>query len=364
LLSTTSAVTCPSIATHFKVKQFSFPDQIPPGQHLEHKDSNMQILTGDIGGTHTRLSICELAGGQLSILNHQTFSSQDYPSLQAVIKDYAPANAVDAAAFGVAGPVKQGVSRITNLPWEISRQTLTRQTGIPRVFLLNDLEALAWGIGSLEPTELECLQEGASDSMGNQAVIAAGTGLGQAGLFYNGAQHIAFATEGGHTDFSPTTEPEYKLFRALQEKYGHVSWERLVSGQGLVNLFDFILGQNQLEPPDWRVDLEVDPAAVISRSALEGSDPHCVEALGWFAELYGREAGNLALKMNASGGLFLGGGIAPKILPALQDSRFIHAFLGKGRMRPLLETIRVQVICSRDVSLKGLVRYATSNGGN
>lgn len=324
----------------------------------------MQILTGDIGGTNTRLSICELSNKQLSILNHQTFSSQDYPSLQAVIEDYAPAGSVDAAAFGVAGPVKRGVSRITNLPWEISAQNLARQSGIPKVFLLNDLEALAWGIGSLEATELVCLQGGEDSDCGNQAVIAAGTGLGQAGLFYNGQRHIAFATEGGHVDFSPVTRMEYELFTELQKQYGHVSWERLVSGKGLINLFDFILVHRRCKVPDWRNDPDVDTAALISQRALEGGDPHCAEALSWFAALYGREAGNLALKMNAAGGLFLGGGIAPKILPALQDGTFMQAFLDKGRMRPLLEKIRVQVICSGDVSLKGLVRYASANGGS
>ena len=321
----------------------------------------MQILTGDIGGTHTRLSMCELANSQLRIYSHQTFSSPAYPSLEAIIEDYTPATTAEAAAFGVAGPVKQGVSRITNLPWEISRQQLISQLGIHQVFLLNDLEALAWGIASLDKAELVCLQEGAGSDAGNQAVIAAGTGLGQAGLFYDGQQHIAFATEGGHADFGPATKLEQELFEHLRQQYGHVSWERLVSGQGLVNLFDFILKQNRRQAPDWRRSTDTDPAAIISRHALEGSDPHCIEALSWFVELYGREAGNLALKMNAAGGLFLGGGIAPKILPALQDSTFLRAFLDKGRMRPLLEAIRVQVICSGDVSLKGLARYAAGS---
>ncbi len=320
----------------------------------------MQILTGDIGGTNTRLSICELRDRKFRILDHRIFPSTGYPSLQAIIRDYTPASTAEVAAFGVAGPVKQGVSRITNLPWEISRQQLISQTGISQVFLLNDLEALAWGIAGLESEELVCLQDGAGSDAGNQAVIAAGTGLGQAGLFYNGQLHIPFATEGGHTDFSPATRLEHELFKDLQQQYGHVSWERLISGQGLVNLFDFILKHNECKTPDWRDAPDTDPAEIISQQALEGSDPHCVEALSWFVELYGREAGNLALKMNAAGGLFLGGGIAPKILPALQDSTFIRAFLDKGRMRPLLETVRVQVICSDAVSLKGLARYAAA----
>jgi len=324
----------------------------------------MQILTGDIGGTHTRLSMCELTDRQLRFSNHQTFSSPTYSSLQAIIADYTPASTAEAAAFGVAGPVKQGVSRITNLPWEISRQQLIDQLGMQQVFLLNDLEALAWGIASLEDAELVCLQEGVGSDAGNQAVIAAGTGLGQAGLFYDGQQHIAFATEGGHADFSPVTRLEQELFEYLRQKYGHVSWERLVSGQGLINLFDFIVKYKRREVPDWRNSLGTDPAAIISRQALEGSDPHCIEALSWFVELYGREAGNLALKLNAAGGLFLGGGIAPKILPALQDSTFLRAFLDKGRMRPLLEAIKVQVICSTDVSLKGLASYAAGNDKN
>jgi glucokinase len=320
----------------------------------------LYVLTGDIGGTNTRLALGSAPADRVSIEHRETFASPDYAGLEAIIRDYRPAQqtAVTTAAFGVAGPVRQGVSRITNLPWEISADRLRRRLGLEAVYLLNDLEALAWGIDTLAANELVSLQDGNPEAGGNRAVIAAGTGLGQAGLFSDGHTWRPFATEGGHADFAPESEQEWLLLKHLQQRHAHVSWERVLSGPGIVSLYEFTLRLRKAQIPDWLTDPDAVPAAQITTLALQQGDALCVETLNWYVQLYGREAGNLALKMNATGGVYLGGGIAAAILPALQDGQFIEAFLSKGRMRPLLEGVAVRVICSDLVALQGLTRYA------
>ena len=325
----------------------------------------MHILTGDIGGTNTRLAMMEYENGRARITENLSFPSPSFSSLDDIITEFFarhPGVKPQAAAFGVAGPVAQGVSRITNLPWVISAEVLAQQLGLQTVQLLNDLEALAWGIDTLPVEDLVGLQTGTADAAGNRAVIAAGTGLGEAGLCFDGKMHIPFATEGGHTDFAPTTERDWRFYGFLQDRFGHVSWERVVSGAGLINLFEFLLQESGTAAPAWFEDPAQDSAACITRDALSGADALCVEALDWFTRLYGAEAGNLALKMKATGGLYLGGGIAPKILPALQDGRFLAAFLDKGRMRALVEAMPVRVICNEQVSLQGLARVAALRG--
>ena len=324
----------------------------------------MHILTGDIGGTNTRLAMMEYGKERARITEHLNFPSASFSSFDDIITEFFarhPKVQPQAAAFGVAGPVAQGISRITNLPWVISAEALAQQFGLP-VQLLNDLEALAWGIDALQPEDLVTLQTGTADAAGNRAVIAAGTGLGQAGLCFDGRSHIPFATEGGHTDFAPATERDWRFYGFLQNRFGHVSWERVVSGAGLVNLFEFLLQESGTAAPAWLEDPAQDSAACITRDASSGDDTLCVEALNWFTRLYGAEAGNLALKMKATGGLYLGGGIAPKILPALQQGPFLTGFLDKGRMRRLVEDMPVQVICNEQVSLLGLARVAALHG--
>jgi glucokinase len=265
---------------------------------------------------------------------------------------------LSAAAFGVAGPVSEGVSRITNLPWEISQSSLAGQLHLSKVALINDLEAQAWGIDDLDSGELLTLQAGTGPATGNRAIVAAGTGLGEAGLCDTGAGHRPFATEGGHSDFAAISERDWLLRQHLRERYGHVSWERLLSGPGLVALYQFLLSHHRAPAPDWLTAPDEVPAAHITDLALGQQDAICVETLRWFVQLYGREAGNIALKLKATGGVYLGGGIAPRILPALRDGLFIEAYLDKGRMRALLERIPVRVICSDLVALKGLTRLA------
>lgn len=326
----------------------------------------MYILTGDIGGTHTRLALGSASDGTVVVEQRKSFPSPDYPSLVDIVRNYPEAQraGVRVAAFGVAGPVRHGVSRITNLPWEISAEAMRQQLDFDAVHLLNDLEALAWGIDTLATDELVSLQDAGGDG-GNRAVIAAGTGLGQAGLYATGHGWQPFATEGGHADFAPENEQEWLLFKHLQQRHGHVSWERVLSGPGLVTLFEFLLQLRKAPAPEWLNDPAAVPAAQITGAALQQADALCVETLQWFVRLYGREAGNFALKMNATGGVYLGGGIAPIILSALQDGTFMEAFLDKGRMRPLLESMTVKVIVSELVALQGLTRFAleASSGG-
>ncbi|VAW79910.1 Glucokinase [hydrothermal vent metagenome] len=321
----------------------------------------MNILTGDIGGTHTRLALVIPESGRLRLAYVSQYTSLDFDGLEPIIECFLhdhPETRPHHAAFGVAGPVIEGRSNTTNLPWQLSEASLSTALELPHVHLLNDLEALAWGIDTLDGNALESLQTGIAAESGNKVVIAAGTGLGQAGLTFNGAHHQPFACEGGHTDFAPQTDRDAALLKVLQTRYGHVSWERIVSGSGLVELFRQLIATSASNTPDWLEDTEQDAAANISQRALAGDDALCVEALDWFVELYGREAGNLALKLNARGGLYLGGGIAPKILPALKTGRFIEGFLDKGRMQALLTSVPVHVICDEKTALYGLARYA------
>ncbi|TCK17852.1 glucokinase [Thiogranum longum] len=320
----------------------------------------MNILTGDIGGTHTRLATVEQGAGRFRVVDIARYASPDFDGLLPIIESFLhdhPQVQLQQAAFGVAGPVVNGRCRTTNLPWELSASELSTALGIPHVHLLNDLEALAWGIDTLDDSSLVTLQAGHASNQGNQAVIAAGTGLGQAGLTFDGAQRRPFACEGGHTDFAAQTQRDTGLLQALQSRYGHVSWERTVSGAGLVELFRYLLDSQAATTPGWLDDPQQDTAAAISQRALAGDDALCAEALAWFVELYAREAGNLALKLNATGGIFLGGGIAPRILPALKKNYFLQAFMDKGRMQPLLEAMPVKVICEQHTALYGLARY-------
>jgi glucokinase len=255
--------------------------------------------------------------------------------------------------------VQKGRVETSNLPWVIEQARLAKQIQLPATLLINDLEASAWGIGALGAQDLVSLNQ-VEPSVGNQAVIAPGTGLGEAGLFWNGSQHEVFACEGGHTDFAPQGELQIELLRFLASRYEHVSYERVLSGPGLVNVYEFLREQNRTEEPaGFAAQLaQGDAAAAISRAALSGINPLAEQALDLLISIYGAEAGNLALKTMATGGIFLGGGISPKILPKLTGPVFMNAFLNKGRLRPLLETVAVQVITNDKAGLLGAARCA------
>jgi glucokinase len=320
------------------------------------------VLVGDIGGTNTRLALVDVGKGPFKFLAEQTFSSREEPSLESALRKFL-ANQVPpikGAAFGIAGAVRQGRCEATNLPWMIDSRELARGLALPRVGLINDWEAGAYGIDALEDHDFEILNPGTPDAQGNRAVISAGTGLGEVGLFWDGREHRPFASEGGHADFAPRNHLEMGLLDHLLKRHPRVSAERVICGQGLLNIYQFLRDQRQGEEPNWladRIRLE-DPPAVITENALGAKCPLCTEALDLFVSLYGAEAGNMALKVMAIGGVYLGGGIAPKILAKLKEPVFMNAFTAKGRMRPLLQTMPVRVILNPKVALLGAARYA------
>ncbi len=315
-----------------------------------------KFLAGDIGGTKTLLAVIEVSGTQVQVVHEVGYQSCDYATFELLLGDFLSGIKTPShAALGIAGPVQGRVAQTTNLPWRIDADVLHQQFGIAHCTLLNDLEATAYGLPALDSGDLLTLQAGATNAVGNAAVIAAGTGLGEAGLYWDGQHHQPFATEGGHASFGPGDELESAFLNHLQQQHRHVSWERVVSGMGLVSLHEFLRLYRHSAAPLWLAEelQGVDPAASISAAALSGRDEICVETLARFVRLYGAEAGNLALKVMSRGGLYLGGGIAPKILPLLQNGAFLDAFLNKGRMRPLLEAMPVRVILNDRAALFG-----------
>ena len=324
----------------------------------------IRVLSGDIGGTKTRLAIIIVDGVQLHTEREQSYPSRDYAEFGELLGDFLRDSDVpNRAAFGIAGPVQGRVAQTTNLPWHIDADALQKKLGIESCKLLNDLEATACGLPALGREDLLTLHEGAPNPIGNAAVIAAGTGLGEAGLYWDGQQYQPFATEGGHTSFSPGDEMEVALLRHLQQDHGHVSWERIVSGPGLVSLHEFHCLYRRIPIPDWLQHEmhEGDAASAIAKAALSERDELSSETLNWFVRLYGAEAGNLALKVMSCGGLYLGGGIAPKILPRLQNGTFLDAFFNKGRMRPLLDAMPVKVILNDRAALYGPALRASNS---
>ncbi|HKF21016.1 MAG TPA: glucokinase [Candidatus Angelobacter sp.] len=322
------------------------------------------ILAGDIGGTHSRLCTFKEERGHLLPLNEKTFRSCDHKSLQEIVDLFlrGVGQRVDCTCLAIAGPVLHGRAQATNLPWIADAAEIARQFGIRNVWLINDLEAHATGIADLEAADLANL-DAAVPRKGNAALIAAGTGLGEAGMFWDGTRHRAFAAEGGHADWAPRNELEIALHQYLSKKFGHVSCERVVSGPGLENVYDFLRDSQLEKEPDWLRDelaQAADPAATISQRGLEASVPICERALDIFVAAYGAEAGNLALRMLATAGVFVSGGIAGKILPKLCTPLFRDAFEDKGRLKPLLETIPVKVITNARVGLIGAARYAVN----
>jgi glucokinase len=325
----------------------------------------MRVLAGDIGGTKTRLAVFDVDGSRLDTLSEQSYPSSEYASLNDIIQDFLSRQGDDCrqACFGIAGPVQHERVQVTNLPWVIEARALTARFGFERVSLINDLEANAWGIDALHDGDFCVLNAGRSDCTGNVSIIAAGTGLGEAGLYWDGQRHWPFASEGGHTDFSPQTDLEIALLEYLRERFGHASWERVVSGMGLVNIHDFLCTDRKIAAPSWLMDemAASDAAAAISGAAMQNRDALCVEALDLFVHLYGVEAGNHALKIMATGGVYIGGGIAPKILNQNKAPLFMEGFLAKGRMRHLLEAMPVRVILNDRTALYGPALYLAAS---
>jgi glucokinase len=320
------------------------------------------ILAGDIGATRTRLAAFDTEGSRLTCVVEKVYMSQDHSGLQEILTQFIRTEGipVHSACFGVAGPVRSGRSKISNLPWIINSGELAKQLKLPFVGLLNDLEAYAYGIDALESKDFITLSQGSEDAEGNRAVISAKTGLGVAGLFWDGFRHHPFPCEGGHADFAPRNDLQMELLAYLQKKYGRVSCERILSGPGIRNIYDFLRDSKKSEEPAWlhdQLSTAPDPPALISRLALEGKSPICEQTLSAFVSVFGAEAGNCALRYMTTGGIFIGGIIAGKIVPKMQDPIFMQSFLDKGRMETLLKDMPVKIILNDDCGLVGAARY-------
>lgn len=313
------------------------------------------LLAGDVGGTKTLLGLFEHASPRPRLVAVHTYVTNTFTSFNAILDAFtsevgAPF-VIDGLAAGVAGPVVGGVARLTNVAWEVDSADIAAHVKTPRVRLLNDLEAMALGAGVLSPDEMVELQRGVRRSDGNAVVIAAGTGLGQAYLHRVRGRLTAMASEGGHADFAARTDREMALVRMLRELYGRAEVEHVLSGPGLLNLHRFTHGGRGCDAVDGIA--AIDAPARVTRRALEGTCAACAEALAMFVEAFGAEAGNLALRGVATSGVFVGGGIAPKILPALQDGRFIQAFGAKGAFSEFASRIPVNLILEPDAGLLG-----------
>lgn len=321
------------------------------------------IVAGDIGGTNARLATFDVQAGRLLLVKEIVYPSRSAPDLETIVRRFVDEArpAATAAALGVAGPVKNGRTETPNLPWVVDARRLADILGVPKVTLLNDLKANAYGLRHLGPTDFAVLQAGSHDAAGNQAILSAGTGLGCAGLYWDGQRHRPFATEGGHSDFAPRNHLEAEVMETIAREKGRVSAERILSGSGLVRLYRFLRERSGVPESPALAErfAKEDAAAVISRSALDQADPVCVQALDAFVSAYGAEAGNVALRMLATGGVFLGGGIAPKNLAAFKrNGLFMTAFLDKGRMRSLLESVPVLVVLNDRAALWGAAHCA------
>ena len=321
------------------------------------------ILAGDIGGTNTRLAFFEGTADRLKPLAIEVFPSAGHKGPEEIARKFLAKHKlpVDAACFGIAGAVVDGRVETPNLPWLVNERDLAAELHLDHVELINDLLANAHGIALLDSSDFEVLSPGQAGLGGNRALISAGTGLGEAGLLAQSGGYTPFPSEGGPVDFAPRNELEQEMLRYLRDRYGHVSYERVLSGPGLHNIYQFLRDTGRGEEPAWLAEqmAQGDASAAIANSALEDSCAICVQALDIFVSIYGAEAGNLALKFVATGGTFVGGGIAPKILPKLHNPAFMHAFCDKGRIGSLLQDIPVSVIMNDKTALFGAGRAAS-----
>ena len=326
----------------------------------------MRILAGDVGGTKTNLAIFSREGSALRRTELRSFPSGRYNDLETILAEFlAGKPGIAVACIGVAGPVVGGRSRVTNLPWIVDGKAVRRAVGARSAFIINDLQATAFAVPFLPEESLAVLQQGKAEPGGNVAVIAAGTGLGASFLVWTGAGYLPVATEGGHADFAPRDEREVRLFRDLQKRHGRVSVERAVSGPGLHAIYRFLReSEGMSESPEIESRLAAeDPSRVVSQEGMAGRSAACREALRMFTSLYGAQAGNFALQVMATGGVVLGGGIAPSVLPVLQDGPFLQSFLAKGRFRRFLSRVPVKVIRDDKAALLGAARYALAREG-
>ena len=332
------------------------------------------ILAGDVGGTKVHLALYNFDGGRLVQAREEKFPAAEYACLDDVVKTFLSKGSEDkntliASCFGCPGPVRDGRLKLTNLPWTLDTRDLQRSLGIEHIFLINDLEANGYGIPELSPDKIHTLHEGDASAVGHRGLVSAGTGLGECLLIWDGhlRNHKPIPSEGGHTDYSPRDDRDIALLQYLRRTLkGRVSFERVVSGIGLKNVYAFLRDDVGMEEPDWlkaRLANE-DPNAVIGTLAEAGESDICFEAMRLFSAAFGAEAGNVALKILAHGGVYLGGGIAPKVIKTLSSGPFMEAFLDKGRMQPLLESIPVRVILDDTCALLGAAAFAEARAAD
>ena len=322
------------------------------------------ILAGDVGGTKTQLGLFQHSAGSLELVREHRYATADFASLEAVCADFLGAGAaVNAVCMGVPGPVIDGNAHASNIAWLLSSASLSRSLKNVPVRLINDLTATAYGMVHLKPAEFTVLHRAENPPQhANIAVVAAGTGLGEAALVWEGDKYYAVASEGGHSDFGPRGEEQIELLRFIAAEFGHASYERVLSGPGLWNIYRFLRRESHTDEPSW-LTAEIakgDHSAAVSEAAIAGRDRVCVHALTMFCDIYGSEAANLALKVLALGGVYLGGGIAPKILPMLTGGAFVKGFLAKGRLNEILKRIEVRVSLNPAAGLLGAAHYAAA----
>lgn len=320
------------------------------------------ILAGEIGATRTRLAAFESDGNKLEKVVEKIYMSQQESGLPDIITNFVKTEGipVHSACFGVAGPVRGGRCKISNLAWTIDSGELAALLKLKSVGLINDLEAFAYGVDGLESKDFITLSAGAEDAVGNRAVISARTGLGVAGLYWDGFRHHPFACEAGHSSFSPSNELEIELLQYLHRKYGRVSCERVLSGPGIKNIYDFLRDTKNAEEPRWlkeQLDSAQDAPALISQLALEKKAAICEQTLSIFVGVYGSQTGDCALNFMSTGGIFIGGSIAAKIVPCMKDPIFLQSFWEKGRMQSLLQDVPVKIVLNDDSGILGAALY-------
>ena len=323
---------------------------------------NSTVLAGDIGATKSNLALFKVEGGNVASLQEAQYKSQEYKNIIELTNTFIKNIPLpDSICFGVAGPVLNGHAKLSNIMWEIDSNELSNHFGVKNVQLINDLEATAYGLAMLTEKDITEIHKGNDAAVGNAAVIAPGTGLGEAGLYWDGNYYHPFATEGGHSDFAPRNQFDFDLYNFLQKKFGHVSWERLVCGPGIVNIYDFLRDEKKREEPEWLQEKynNGDAAAVISQHVKQSEI--CKETMQVFIRYLAYESANLILKLKATGGLFIGGGIAPQIVSLFENNVFYSSFCQSGRLNYLLEKVPVKIILNTKTALLGAVYYGAKN---
>jgi glucokinase len=319
------------------------------------------ILAGDVGGTKANMSLSVLSPAGLKTVKESRYVSKDYVSFINILKEFLQGQArPDTVCFSVAGPIVEGKVKFTNLSWNLDTSEISGHVGGSPVAILNDLEATAYGLAGLKKEEVRTIYKGANETPGNIAILAAGTGLGEAGLYFDGSQYHPFATEGGHSDFAPRNSRDIAMLNFLFGRHEHVSWERLLSGKGINTIREYLSAVEKKNCPGWQLEQFAgnDPAPLISKAALEGTCEVCKEVIGIFNRYLAIEGVNLALKLKATGGLFLAGGIAPKLLPMLNVETWKDVIDKSGRMRQLLREMSIHVVLNEKAPLLGATYFA------